>query len=90
VKDYSNHKTKYGIIEHRGMFAVVEVNVRDGKEILSHKLDTLSLSKHVSTLQQQINEMIERESTPLATGIERWKEAKVKQRKLKERVGGKS
>lgn len=92
MKDYSNHKTKYGIIEHRGMFAIVEVRTRsidDESEIVSHKPDTLSLSKSVSTLQGQIREMIERERTPMATGLERWKEAKVKQGRMRVRVGAK-
>jgi hypothetical protein len=92
MKDYSNHKSDYAIIDYRGMFAIVEVNERsidDESEIVSHKPDTLSLSKSITTLQKQINEIVERESTPMVSGLERWKEAKVKQRRIRARIEAK-
>jgi hypothetical protein len=92
MKDYSNHKSDYAIIDYRGMFAIVKVNERsidDESEIVSHKTDTISFSKSITTLQKQINEIFERESMPMTTGLERWKEAKVKQRRMKQRVGAK-
>jgi hypothetical protein len=92
MKDYSNHKSDYAIIDYRDMFAIVKVierSVDDESEIVSHKPDTLSFSKSITTLQKQINEIVERESTPMVSGLERWKEAKVKQRRMKERVSAK-
>lgn len=92
MKDYSNHKSDYAIIDWRDMFAIVKVNERsidDESEIVSHKPDTISFSKDIPTLQKQINDMVERESTPMVSGLERWKEAKVKQRKIRERIAAK-
>jgi hypothetical protein len=93
VKDYSDGKhKKYGIIEYEGAYAVVEARERDeldDSEIVMIKPGTISISKSIPTLQKQIREMIERESTPMVSGLEKWKEAKTKQRKLKEKIGAK-
>ena len=92
MKDYSEQVGKYAIIEHFNVYAIVEVRERDANdasEIIEHKPGTLSISKSISTLQGQIREMYERESTPMVSGLQRWKEAKGKQRRMKERVSAK-
>ena len=89
MKDYSTQHDKYGIIEHGTQFAIVEVTERDGGEVITLKPETLSISKYLSTLQQQLNGWYDRESTPLVSGLEQWKEAKGKQRRTRERVTAK-
>ena len=92
MKDYSTQHDKYAIVDHDGMYAIVEAQERsidDTSEVIAHKPDTLSLSRHISALQHQLNGWYKSESAPLTTGLERWKEAKVKQKKMKERVSAK-
>jgi hypothetical protein len=92
MKDYSRQHGKYAIIDHNNIYAIVEAQERsvdDTSEVIAHKPDTLSISRYISALQHQLNGWYERESTPMVSGLERWKEAKVKQRRMKERVSAK-
>jgi len=93
VKDYSDGKhKKYGIVEYMDAYAIVEVRERDKSdksEIIDIKPGTASLSKSVPWLQRQIREIVDREESPLATGLQRWQEAQEKQERMRQRVGAK-
>ena len=94
MKDYSDGKhKKYGIVEYMDGYAIVEVRARDKSdksEIIDIKPGTVSLSKNIPWLQRQIREIVDREESPLATGLQRWQEAQEKrERKERQKVGAK-